>query len=116
MRKIDENELKKLHNADELLDAKYGAPGTESRRAFDEKARAYYYGVILRDRRKELKMTQKELAEKVGDGTQLHCPGGTRRNRYAAFELPSHCGRVAHQLHACVCVNVIKSWQQFYFG
>jgi len=66
MRKIDENELKKLHNADELLDAKYGAPGTESRRAFDEKARAYYYGVILRDRRKELKMTQKELAEKVG--------------------------------------------------
>lgn len=66
MRKIDENELKKLHNADELLDAKYGAPGTESRRAFDEKARAYYYGAILRDRRKELKMTQKELAEKVG--------------------------------------------------
>ena len=66
MIQFDESKLEKLHNAGELLDAKYGAPGTESRRAFDEKARAYYYGVILRDRRKELKMTQKELAEKVG--------------------------------------------------
>lgn len=66
MIQFDEKKLEKLHNADELLDAKYGAPGTESRREFDEKARAYYYGVILRDRRKELKMTQKELAEKAG--------------------------------------------------
>ena len=56
----------RLHNADELLDAKYGAPGTESRREFEEKARAYYYGIILRDRRKELQMTQGELAEKTG--------------------------------------------------
>lgn len=63
MRKIDTS---KLINAETVLTAKYGAPGTESRREFDEKARAYYYGVILRDRRKELKMTQKELAEKAG--------------------------------------------------
>ena len=63
MRKI---ETSKLIDSETVLTEKYGAPGTESRRAFDEKARAYYYGVILRDRRKELKMTQKELAEKVG--------------------------------------------------
>lgn len=63
MRKIDTS---KLINSETLLTEKYGAPGTESRRAFEEKARAYYYGVILRDRRKELKMTQKELAEKTG--------------------------------------------------
>lgn len=63
MRKIDTS---KLINSEEFLTAKYGAPGTESRRAFEEKARAYYYGVILRDRRKELKMTQSELAEKTG--------------------------------------------------
>lgn len=63
MRKIDTS---KLIDSETVLTEKYGAPGTESRRAFDEKARAYYYGVILRDRRKELKMTQKELAEKVG--------------------------------------------------
>lgn len=63
MRKIDKG---KLTNAETVLTAKYGAPGTENRREFEEKARAYYYGVILRDRRKELKMTQKELAEKSG--------------------------------------------------
>ena len=63
MTKIDES---KLINSESVLTAKYGAPGTESRKAFEEKARAYYYGVILRDRRKELKMTQVELAEKVG--------------------------------------------------
>ena len=66
MIQLDENKLAKLHNAGELLDAKYGAPGTESRKEFEAKARAYYYGVILRDRRKELKMTQKELADKIG--------------------------------------------------
>ena len=60
------NSLDGLHTASELLDHKYGTPGTESRNAFEEKARAYYYGVILRDRRKELKMTQSKLAEKTG--------------------------------------------------
>ena len=34
--------------------------------SINEKARAYYYGEILRGRRIELKMTQKELAEKIG--------------------------------------------------
>ena len=63
MRKIDTS---KLTDTETVLTAKYGAPGTESRREFEEKARAYYYGVILRDRRKELKMTQSELAEKTG--------------------------------------------------
>lgn len=66
MAQIDEKELAGLHTASELLDHKYGTPGTESRNAFEEKARAYYYGVILRDRRKELKMTQSKLAEKTG--------------------------------------------------
>lgn len=63
MRKIDTS---KLIDAETVLTAKYGAPGTESRNEFEAKARAYYYGVILRDRRKELKMTQSELADKAG--------------------------------------------------
>lgn len=66
MIQLDDKKLKGLHTAEELLSGKYGAPGTESRKAFDDEARAYYYGVILRDRRKELKMTQQELADKVG--------------------------------------------------
>jgi len=53
-----------LHTASELLNSKYGAVGTESRAEFDAKAWAYYYGVVLRGRRKEFKMTQRELAEK----------------------------------------------------
>ena len=63
MRKIDTS---KLIDAETVLAAKYGAPGTESRNEFEAKARAYYYGAILRDRRKELKMTQSELADKAG--------------------------------------------------
>ena len=66
MIRLDEKKLERLHNARELLSGKYGAPGTESRKAFDDEARAYYYGVILPDRRKELKMTQQQLADKVG--------------------------------------------------
>ena len=66
MRKLDENKLAKLHTAGELLDNKYGEVGTDSRTAFHEKSIAWYYGEILRNRRKELKITQQELAEKVG--------------------------------------------------
>ena len=69
MRKIDTS---KLVDAETVLTDKYGAPGTESRREFEAKARAYYYGVILRDRRKELKMTQSELADKVGTARSLY--------------------------------------------
>lgn len=66
MRKLDENKLAKLHTAGELLNNKYGELGTEGRTAFHEKSIAWYYGEILRDRRKQLKITQQELAEKVG--------------------------------------------------
>lgn len=66
MRKLDENKLAKLHTAGELLDNKYGEVGTKSRTDFHEKSIAWYYGEILRDRRKQLKITQQELAEKVG--------------------------------------------------
>lgn len=58
MRKLDENKLAKLHTAGELLDKKYGEIGTDSRTSFHEKSIAWYYGEILRDRRKELKITQ----------------------------------------------------------
>ena len=66
MRKLDENKLAKLHTAGELPDKQDGEAGTESRTVFHEKSIAWYYGEILRDRRKQLKITQQELAEKVG--------------------------------------------------
>ena len=63
MRKIDKS---LLIDSETVLTERYGAPGSESRKEFEAKSQAYYYGVILRDRRKELKMTQSELAEKTG--------------------------------------------------
>lgn len=66
MIQFDEKKLAKLHSAGELLDTKYGTEGTECRRKFEDEARSYYYGVILRDRRRELKMTQQQLADKIG--------------------------------------------------
>ena len=66
MIKLDESKLAKFKTADQLLDEEYGKEGTLSRAEFHEKAMAWYYGEILRDRRKELKMTQKQLAQKIG--------------------------------------------------
>lgn len=43
-----------------------GMPGTSARADFDARARAWYYGDVLRRRRKELGITQKALAESVG--------------------------------------------------
>lgn len=63
MKKID---ISKLHNANDLLDTKYGKEGTDSRDEFRKEAIAYYYGEILKERRKELHLTQEGLAEKVG--------------------------------------------------
>lgn len=56
--------LAKLKTTNQLLDEKYGKHGTATREAFNEKTMAWYYGDILRNRRKELKLTQKQLAQK----------------------------------------------------
>ena len=51
MIQLDENKLGKLKTTNQSL---------------NEKAMAWYYGDLLRDRRKELKLTQKQLAQKIG--------------------------------------------------
>lgn len=66
MIKFDEEKLAKLETTNEYLDEKYGKEGTPEREAFNEKASAWYYGKILRDRRKALKLTQRQLAERIG--------------------------------------------------
>ena len=63
---FNEEKLSKLKTADELFDERYGKPGVPSRIAFEERALNWYYSEILKDRRKKLKMTQKQLADKVG--------------------------------------------------
>ncbi|MDR2146003.1 MAG: helix-turn-helix transcriptional regulator [Tannerella sp.] len=66
VRKLDPEKVAKLHKTEDLLEKRYGKLGTAEREAFHEKALTYYYTEILKDRRKELKMTQQQLADKVG--------------------------------------------------
>ena len=63
---FNEEKISKLKRADEHFDERYGKPGTPSRSAFEERALNWYYSETLKDRRKELKITQRELADKVG--------------------------------------------------
>ena len=56
----------KTMNAKELLAERYGKEGSESREKFREEAYSYYFGEIIRNRRKELHMSQEKLAEAVG--------------------------------------------------
>lgn len=66
MRILDMEKVSKLPTANDILDEKYGKFGTESRAEFDAKTLAWYYGNLIRDRRQELKLTQREVAEKIG--------------------------------------------------
>lgn len=56
----------KALKAKDLLTERYGKKGSESREKFRESAYAYYFGETIRNRRKELKMTQEKLAVAVG--------------------------------------------------
>ena len=51
---------------DAVLDAKFGAEGTPERAEAEEKAYAFYTGQIIEDARKKAKITQAELARRIG--------------------------------------------------
>jgi len=53
-------------SAKSLLDKRYGKRGTEKREEFRDEAFSYYFGEIIKNRRKELKMSQEQLANLVG--------------------------------------------------
>jgi ribosome-binding protein aMBF1 (putative translation factor) len=64
MIQLNPEKVAKLHDTSALLDRKYGNRGTPTRTAFEEKALAGYYADLLKERRKELRITQSELAKK----------------------------------------------------
>lgn len=66
MRKLDSDKLAELTTFNSELDQCYGARGTMKREKFDEESIAWFYGNMLRERRKELNLTQKQVAEKLG--------------------------------------------------
>ncbi len=65
LRKTDFSKLPGYEKASDVLAREVGEVGSPEREEFDAKARAWYYGELLRERRKELGITQKELAERV---------------------------------------------------
>ena len=60
------NKYDEVSNFSELLDAKYGVLGSENRMKFEEESQKYFISEMLKDARKSAKMTQTELAEKIG--------------------------------------------------
>ena len=54
-----------IQDYDAVLDARYGKEGTPERLKFEEDAYAYYTGLILRDARKDAKVSQAELARRT---------------------------------------------------
>ncbi len=56
----------KIRDYSAKLDAQYGAPGTPERAKFDEEAYAFYTSQILLDARKNARLTQEELARRIG--------------------------------------------------
>ncbi|MCL2329331.1 MAG: helix-turn-helix domain-containing protein [Bacteroidetes bacterium] len=55
-----------LISIDAMLDAEYGKVGTPEREEFRREAYAYCMGQIINEARKQEKITQQELAEKIG--------------------------------------------------
>lgn len=51
---------------DELLDIEYGEVGTAKRNEFEEQAQYFVISEMLKEGRKQAKLTQEQLAEKVG--------------------------------------------------
>jgi DNA-binding XRE family transcriptional regulator len=56
----------KIRNYSDVLAAQYGAHGTPERSKFDEEAYAFYTAQVLLDARKNAKITQSELADRIG--------------------------------------------------
>ncbi len=60
------NKLAGINTFDALLDKKYGKTGGIKRNKFEKEAQYFIISEILKDARRKARMTQTELADKVG--------------------------------------------------
>lgn len=51
---------------DKLIEREHGKIGTDSRNEYEERAQMFIISEMLKEARKEAKMTQQQLAEKAG--------------------------------------------------
>jgi len=59
-------DYKNIKNFDQLIEVEHGKIGTESRNSYEEKSQMFIISEMLKDARKEAKITQEQLAEKTG--------------------------------------------------
>ena len=57
---------KRITSFDDHLDEQYGKKGTLTRQKFEEEYETFRIGILIQEARKKQKLTQQELAEKVG--------------------------------------------------
>ena len=57
---------KRITSFDDHLDRQYGKKGTLTRQKFEEDYETFKIGVLIQEARKKQKLTQQQLAEKVG--------------------------------------------------
>ena len=62
---MDKELIRNAKNFDELLDIKYGKIGTEKRDGFEERAQYYVISAMLKEARKEAKMTKNSLLKRL---------------------------------------------------
>ncbi|WP_221658973.1 helix-turn-helix domain-containing protein [Bacteroides salyersiae] len=55
-----------IFNVSKLIDERFGEKGTVNRIEAEEKAYAFYTGQIIEDARKKAKISQTELARRIG--------------------------------------------------
>ncbi|WP_010423291.1 helix-turn-helix domain-containing protein [Anaerophaga thermohalophila] len=63
---MEGNKMKNVTDFDDLLNEKYGKKGTPTRDKYDAESLAFRLGVMLKEARKEAKVTQEELATRTG--------------------------------------------------
>jgi ribosome-binding protein aMBF1 (putative translation factor) len=63
---MQQKECDFLFDVDALIDEHLGPEGSESRIKAEEEAYAFYTGKIIEDARKKAKITQAELARRIG--------------------------------------------------
>jgi DNA-binding XRE family transcriptional regulator len=59
-------EYKKISTFNQLIELDHGKIGTETRNVYEEKSQMFIISEMLKEARKEAKLTQEELAERTG--------------------------------------------------
>lgn len=59
-------DYKGIKTFDKLLEKEYGKIGTDSRNDYEENAQMFIVSEMLKEARKQAKLTQEQLAEKAG--------------------------------------------------